>query len=100
MVWTGCGEVSGENKCKVTMSAAKEVTAKFDLEPAFLLKVEKSGTGGGTVTSSPSGINCGATCEASFAEGGVVTLTGAANTGSKAVVWTGCGEVAAKTSAK
>ena len=32
----------------------------------YALTVSKSGTGSGTVTSSPSGINCGATCSASF----------------------------------
>ncbi len=53
VVWTGCGEVSGENKCKVTMSAAKEVTAKFDTTPTFLLKVSKTGSGAGTVSSEP-----------------------------------------------
>src|SRR5262245_61698970 len=32
----------------------------------FTLGVTKSGTGGGTVSSSPAGINCGGTCAASF----------------------------------
>jgi Divergent InlB B-repeat domain/PKD domain len=87
--WTGCGEVSGENKCKVTMSAAKEVTAKFDPEQ-HLLKVKKVGTGTGTVISVPSGINCGSGCEASFNHGVSVTLAGASGANTKAVQWTGC----------
>jgi len=39
------------------------------------LTVSKAGTGSGTVTSSPSGINCGTTCVAPFASGTHVTLT-------------------------
>jgi len=41
----------------------------------FALTVSSSGSAGGTVTSSPSGINCGSTCSASFASGTQVTLT-------------------------
>jgi Divergent InlB B-repeat domain/PKD domain len=90
--WTGCGEVTGENKCKVTMSAAKEVIAKFDPEQ-HQLKVTKSGTGGGTVTSTPAGINCGSTCEANFDHGTVVTLSAVSNAGTEPVQWTGCDSI-------
>jgi ABC-type phosphate transport system substrate-binding protein len=90
VVWTGCDSVNGSNECQVTMSAAKNVTATFDLTPSFTLKVKKQGTGSGTVTSSPAGINCGGTCEASFPEGKVVNLSGAPSAGSQAVVWTTC----------
>ncbi len=50
----------------VTMTAAG---------PQPTLTVNKTGTGSGTVTSSPSGINCGSTCSAQFAQGTAVTLT-------------------------
>ena len=39
------------------------------------LTVSKGGTGSGTVTSSPPGINCGSTCSYGFAYNTVVTLT-------------------------
>ncbi len=39
------------------------------------LMVTKFGSGSGTVTSSPSGIECGATCTAAFSKGTMVTLT-------------------------
>lgn len=42
---------------------------------AQTLTVTKAGTGSGTVTSIPPGINCGATCGASFTAGTAVTLT-------------------------
>lgn len=59
---------------------------------AATITVVKSGTGAGTVTSSPAGINCGATCSSSsfISE---VTLTAVANTGSEFVSWTGCTSV-------
>ena len=43
------------------MSAAKSVGAEFTLEQ-HQLSVTKTGNGTGTVSSSPAGINCGATC--------------------------------------
>ena len=87
--WSGCDNVNGSNQCEVTMSAAKSVTATFDHEQ-HLLKVTKEGSGSGTVTSVPTGINCGATCQASFEHGAVVKLSGAPTGGSKAAVWSGC----------
>ncbi|HKZ14154.1 MAG TPA: NosD domain-containing protein [Solirubrobacterales bacterium] len=59
----------------------------------YVLKVQKAGSGAGTVTSAPAGINCGAQCEASFAKGGLVKLLGSAAAGSSAVVWAGCDAV-------
>jgi YVTN family beta-propeller protein len=75
----GCGSTS---PCVVTMSAAQSVTATFNVIPSFMLSVVPSGNGSGTVTSTPSGINCGATCNASFQQGTQVTLTAAAANGS------------------
>ena len=59
----------------------------------FGLTVKKAGTGSGTVTSTPAGINCGTTCSASFALGTSVTLTAAAANGSTFGGWSGgaCG---------
>lgn len=89
VVWSGCESFAAEGKCVVTMSAAKEVTATFDL-PAYPLTIKKAGTGTGTVTSSPAGIECGGVCSAPFAEKSTVTLTGSPGANSTAVVWTGC----------
>src|SRR5204862_430875 len=94
--WTGCGSVNGENKCLVTMSAAKEVTATFDLQPApkFKLTVKEQGTGSGTVTSSPAGIRCSSgECSAEFEEGTTVTQIGRAACRDRADSWTGGGSV-------
>src|SRR5204863_455244 len=91
--WTGCGSVNGENKCLVTMSAAKEVTATFDLEETgplnpTLLKVLRIGEG--TVVSNPAGIECGSECEADFELNELVTLTASPAAGWVFSSWYGC----------
>lgn len=43
--------------------------------PRHALTVQKAGSGGGTVVSTPAGIDCGATCTATFPAATVVTLT-------------------------
>jgi hypothetical protein len=55
----------------------------------FNLSVSKSGSGSGTITSGPSGINCGATCSYAFTSGTPVTLTATADTGSTFTGWSG-----------
>ena len=91
--WSGCDTVTGEGKCQVAMSAARSVTATFDLA-SRQLTVTKAGTGSGTVTSSPAGIDCGPTCAASYLHGTALTLTGAPGANTEAVKWTsGCTSV-------
>jgi uncharacterized repeat protein (TIGR02543 family) len=46
-------------------------------------------SGSGTVTSTPAGINCGASCTAAFAEGSTVTLTATPAAGWKFDGWSG-----------
>jgi len=53
------------------------------------LTVTRSGSGSGTVASSPSGISCGSTCSASYATGATVTLTATAAGGSTFGGWSG-----------
>jgi hypothetical protein len=53
------------------------------------LTVAKTGTGAGTVTSSPAGINCPAGCSATFAYGTPVTLTAIATAKSLFTGWSG-----------
>jgi hypothetical protein len=51
--------------------------------------VSTTGTGSGTVTSSPSGISCGADCSESYASGTSVTLTATPAAGSTFAGWSG-----------
>jgi FG-GAP-like repeat/Abnormal spindle-like microcephaly-assoc'd, ASPM-SPD-2-Hydin/Divergent InlB B-repeat domain len=83
--WSGA--CSGTVGCSVTMSAASAVTATFTA--VFPLAVSLAGTGKGTVTSSPAGINCPTTCSANFASGAVVVLTETAASGSAFAGWSG-----------
>ena len=56
---------------------------------AHSLTVSKLGTGSGTVTSNPAGINCGATCSGYFPSGTSVTLTATPAVGSTFAGWSG-----------
>lgn len=58
-------------------------------EDLATVNVTRNGTGSGTVTSSPAGINCGVFCSGKFSVGSVVTLTAKANEGSKFTGWSG-----------
>ncbi|HEX2550976.1 MAG TPA: PASTA domain-containing protein, partial [Nocardioidaceae bacterium] len=53
--------------------------------------VTKAGTGSGTVTSSPAGVNCGASCAAQFGNGTPMTLTATPGVGSDFTGWSGSG---------
>jgi hypothetical protein len=90
--WSGgaCSN-SDTKKCDVTLSAGTTVNATFAKIPSFMLTVAPGGNGSGTVTSAPSGINCGSTCTASFQSGTQVTLTAAAASGSTFAGWSGGG---------
>jgi len=55
-----------------------------------LLSVKKAGGGVGTVTSSPSGINCGTACDSEFDRGASVTLTATSAPGSSFMGWDAC----------
>jgi uncharacterized repeat protein (TIGR01451 family)/uncharacterized repeat protein (TIGR02543 family) len=88
--WSGEG-CSGTGTCQVTMSAARSVTATFNTVPTHTLTVTKTGSGSGSVTSAPTGINCGPTCAASFNEGTMVTLTATPAAGSAFTGWSGAG---------
>jgi uncharacterized protein (DUF2141 family) len=74
--WSGACSGASET-CTVTMDEARDVTASFETLPAdaFLLTVDASDTGFGSVVSSPAGIRCGSDCVQKFAANSTVTLT-------------------------
>src|SRR2546426_633573 len=86
--WTASGGGPGRGPCAVALSAATPVTAPSAVQP-FTLPVSKRGAGMGTVTSSPAGISCGATCAAAYSSGTAVTLTAAPAAGSTFSGWSG-----------
>jgi alpha-tubulin suppressor-like RCC1 family protein len=88
--WTGCDSASSTT-CTVLMSAAKSVTANFDLKRFTLtVAVIRELLGNGTVTSSPAGISCGSDCSETYVIGTVVTLTAQPSGISLFDKWKGC----------
>ena len=87
--WTG-GGCPGTGTCTLTLTADTTVFARFGA-PRVTLSVTRQGTSTGTVTSDPPGIDCGATCSASFDTGTVVTLTATPASGSIFTGWSGGG---------
>ncbi|MGZ4257281.1 MAG: InlB B-repeat-containing protein [Gaiellaceae bacterium] len=84
--WLGdCPDLEGP--CTVTMSQNRTVDAVFDQEPPQDLTVSKTGTGSGTVTSNPAGIDCGSSCSHAFVYGTQVTLTATPSSGSTFTGW-------------
>jgi PKD domain/Divergent InlB B-repeat domain len=82
------GDCTGTGSCQLTMNQARSVTANFS-PTNFGLVVSKQGAGTGLVSSSPAGISCGASCQASFTSGSTVTLNAAPNPGSVFAGWSG-----------
>jgi subtilisin family serine protease len=83
--WSGA--CTGTGACMVDMTLNRSVTARFTAFPQ--LTVVKSGTGSGTVSSAPGGIDCGGDCVNVYGSGSVVTLTATASPGSRFLGWTG-----------
>src|SRR4051812_15408098 len=82
------GDCTGTGTCTVTMDVDHSMTATFQLVRPTLT-VTKAGSGTGKVTSSPTGINCGTTCSATFQLGASVTLKASAAAGSRFTGWSG-----------
>jgi hypothetical protein len=82
---------SGDSDCSdgvVTMNANKTCVAAFNLQ-SYILNVSTAGTGSGTVTSIPLGIDCGTDCSQIYSYGTVVTLTADPDAGSVFSGWSG-----------
>ena len=72
------GACTGSDQCVLTMTAVTQVTATFTLD-SHELTASQNGNGGGSVTSTPPGIDCGSDCSETFDYGTVVTLTAVAD---------------------
>jgi hypothetical protein len=84
--WSGA--CTGTGICQVTMSQDRSVTATFT-NATFDLTVSLAGTGSGTVTSLPAGIDCGVDCSETYNYNTSVTLTATPATGSVFDGWSG-----------
>jgi outer membrane protein OmpA-like peptidoglycan-associated protein len=84
--------VSGQARQNtVAVSTSGNVLEPWPMNPteAVTLAVTIPNTAPGAVTSSPGGINCGASCAYSYSVGSSVTLTAVPDTGYELASWTG-----------
>ncbi len=88
--WEGSG-CSGTGTCQVTLSSDMAVTATFQPLPPVTLTVALTGSGSGSVESSPDGIACPGTCSHAYEPDLPVTLTATPAAGSRFVGWEGSG---------
>lgn len=72
--------------------SSPEMASVFEIGGSQTLTLSRSGTGIGTITSSPAGIDCGTACLASFDTGATVTLTAVAGEGSAFSHWSGAAD--------
>jgi hypothetical protein len=86
--WSGSG-CSGVAPCTLIMTEDKTIVAAFQAKPK--LTITKAGDGSGVVTSSPSGLDCGATCQATYMPGTEITLMAVRSAGSYFAGWSGGG---------
>ena len=75
------GQTSADAACAGLTVPARPTTGPVTLS------VSRNGSGAGTVTSAPAGINCGATCSRSVTPGTTMTLTATAATSSTFAGW-------------
>ena len=71
------------------MPASNHTASVIYSQDSYTLSVNKSGSGSGTVTSSPSGIDCGSDCSESFLSGTTITLSANPDIGATFVGWSG-----------
>ena len=84
------GACSGTGTCTVTNSGS-DIMVQAVFAGPHTLTVSNGGTGSGSVTSSPAGISCGATCSHLYNPSTIVTLTADAAAGSTFAGWSGSG---------
>jgi uncharacterized repeat protein (TIGR02543 family) len=86
---TGATCSDGSRPDNVDLGAGETVTCTFTNSKQVTLTVNRTGTGNGTVTSNPAGINCGADCTETYNGNTVVALTATPAAGSSFAGWSG-----------
>jgi hypothetical protein len=91
--WTeDCASCGINTDCNITVDGDKTCSVTFTITPPinyYTITISKTGTGSGTITSNPSGINCGNDCSNGYSENTVVTLTATPDAGAMVAEWIG-----------
>ena len=88
--WTGTdNDTQASVSSSITMPPHPHTVGVVYAPQPQLLTVAKNGSGSGTVTSHPTGIDCGSDCSESYAFGSDVTLTATPDPGSVFAGWSG-----------
>lgn len=85
---TGAELYGGQYISYFNLSAGQSVTCNLTTSTLTVTK-DSTGTGTGSITSTPNGIDCGATCSATFNNGTIVGLTATPAAGSVFAGWSG-----------
>src|SRR3990170_664532 len=91
-VWWSIQVINRQGQTDINGDRAVIQSTVYELVNTFNLTLNKSGTGTGTVNTSPSGINCGTGClsnKSAFAENTQVTLTAVPSSDSIFEGWSG-----------
>ncbi|MEN9501320.1 MAG: hypothetical protein RI964_605 [Pseudomonadota bacterium] len=94
--WAGCSSVT-DNVCTISLASNKNVIVIF--KPLLALNVSKTGTGSGSVVSTPAGIDCGSQCSKSYLIDSYIWLKATPSIGSRFMGWSGVGSEACGTAA-
>jgi uncharacterized repeat protein (TIGR02543 family) len=87
--WGGaCAAAGTSATCTIKLTGNVSVTANFT-RISYSLQTQRTGTGSGTVTSTPAGINCGLICSFDYIGDSLVTLQAVPNSDSTFTGWTG-----------
>ena len=83
------GDCSGTSSCSVPMNTTRTATAEFREATTETFDLTVTSGANGSITSNPSGINCGSDCTESYGDGTNVTLTANPDDGYQLAEWTG-----------
>jgi hypothetical protein len=87
--WSGTGCAGTTSTCAITLTADESPSATFSKTVAKTVTLAVGVSGGGTVTSSPAGINCPGQCSASYVKGTSVALSAVPASGATFTGWSG-----------
>ena len=81
--------MSGNKSCTATFTANPVVPTSYTLTISAVGTITAAGSGSGKIVSSPTGIDCGTKCSATFSNASIITLQAIPAAGSAFTGWSG-----------